>query len=214
MDEPPTESHVGPTYPDELSELVRRFSSDTFTIRQKFFRVFGNAFHLFDGEGNLVLFAKQKRFRIKEDFRLYADESQYTEILRIATQSIFDIAGTYGVIDSMTGQTIGAVQRKALKSFVRDEWHLLDEHGQQVGVIQEDSMGMALLRRVANDLSLLFPQKYTVTMDGQPVAEVRRAFNLVVTKVTIDFTADREHRLDRRVGIAAAILLNAIEGRE
>lgn len=196
----------------DLSDLARRFAGDRYLIRKKFFRIFGGAFHLYDDDDNVVLYAKQKRFRIREDMRLYADESQDTEILRIGTTSIFDIAGTYAITDSLSDQTLGALRRKALKSIVRDEWLILDEHGQEIGSIQEDSPMAAIGRRILGDLSWLFPQKFEAKIGEQTVAYFRQRFNPIVEKIEIEFVPGTD--LDRRLGIAAAILLSAIEGRQ
>lgn len=200
------------THLADLSDLARRFSSDRYVIRKKFFRLFGGAFHLYDNEGNVVLYAKQKRFRIREDMRLYADDSQDVEILRIGTTSIFDIAGTYAVTDSMTDQPIGALRRKALKSIVRDEWLLLDEHGDEIGNILEDSSIAAIGRRILGDLSWLFPQKFEAKLGGRTVAHFRQQFNPFIQRIEITFVDGIE--FDRRLGLAAAILLSAIEGRQ
>ncbi|MEM8781576.1 MAG: hypothetical protein AAGE65_01865 [Planctomycetota bacterium] len=196
----------------DLRDLAQRFASDRYVIRNKFFRLFGDAFHLYDDRGNVVLYAKQKRFRIREDFRLYTDESQSTEILRIGTTSIFDIAGTYAVTDSLTDRPLGAFRRKALKSIVRDQWLILDEHGEEIGQIQEDSTLAAIGRRVLGDLSWLFPQKFEAKLGEQTVAHFRQQFNPIIQKIEITFVPGVD--LDRRLGLAAAILLSAIEGRQ
>ena len=52
-----------------------RFQHPRYTIRRKFFRFFGDAFHLYTDDGELALYSNMKRFRIREDIRLYADES-------------------------------------------------------------------------------------------------------------------------------------------
>ncbi|MEM1098032.1 MAG: hypothetical protein AAGH92_04520 [Planctomycetota bacterium] len=198
--------------PEQLADLARRFACDRYLIRKKFFRLFGGAFHLYDDDGNVVLYAKQKRFRIREDMRLYADDSQDVEILRIGTTSIFDIAGTYAITDSLTDTTLGALRRKALKSIVRDEWLLLDEHGAEVGNILEDSPMAAIGRRILGDLSWLFPQKFEAQVGGQTVAHFVQRFNPFIEKIEITFVPGTD--FDRRMGIAAAILLSAIEGKQ
>ncbi|HEX7009461.1 MAG TPA: hypothetical protein VF184_05735, partial [Phycisphaeraceae bacterium] len=58
------------------------------------------------------------------------------------------------------------------------------------------------------------PQQYHFEMDGQTVCTCRQNFNPFVQKLTVDFTPDTEDRLDRRLGLAAAVLLLAIEGRQ
>ena len=47
-----------------------------YLIREKFLKIFGNKFHIMDENDQLYGFCEQKRFRIKEDIRLYDDESK------------------------------------------------------------------------------------------------------------------------------------------
>ncbi len=88
-----------------------RFQHPRYTIRRKFFRFFGDAFHLYTDDGELALYSNMKRFRIREDIRLYADESQDQELLRISTRSIFDFAGAYDVHDSQSDEHVGTLRR-------------------------------------------------------------------------------------------------------
>ena len=63
-----------------MMDIAERYAFDRYVLRQKFFKVFGASFHLFDPEGNVVLFSKQNAFKLKEDIRVYTDESMQTEI--------------------------------------------------------------------------------------------------------------------------------------
>jgi len=114
----------------EITDHAARFSHDHYTIRSQFFRLFGGAFHIFAGDGALVLYSDQKRFRLKEDIRLYDDEAKTTELLRISTESVFDFSGAYGVHDSATGERVGTLKREGLSStFLRDQWQVFDAAG-------------------------------------------------------------------------------------
>jgi hypothetical protein len=88
---------------------------------------------------------------------------------------------------------------------------LLDQNDMQIGLIQEDSTVLALVRRF---LTNLVPQSYQVTMNGSVVATMKQNFNPFVFKLTLDFSGDHGRVFDRRLGIAAGLLLCAIEGRE
>jgi hypothetical protein len=98
-----------------------------------------------------------------------------------------------------------------MKSILRDQWLLMDAQGTTIGQIDEDSMMFALLRRF---LSNLIPQAYTFTVNGSQVATFRQRFNLFVHKFDVDFSPDTQGLLDRRLGMAAVVLLLAIEGRQ
>lgn len=197
-----------------MHDVAERYAHDTYTLRRKVLTLLGAKFHIYDPNGNLALFAKLKAFKIKEDIRIYADEAQTQEVLSIRTKSVFDIAGTYDVQDSTTGETVGALRRKGLKSMLRDEWLILDSNGQEVGKIMEDSGLKAIIRRVIEAASFLMPQKFHAEMGGQTVATYQQNFNPFVQKIAIDFTHDSGNKLDARLGLAAAVLLCAIEGKQ
>ncbi|HJR19585.1 MAG TPA: hypothetical protein VJ922_07685 [Actinomycetota bacterium] len=183
---------------------------DEYVIRRKFLRLFGNEFRVFDPAGNQVLFSRQKAFKLREDIRVWSGDDMQTELLRIAARQIVDFSAAYDVIDSTTNAKVGAFKRKGLKSIVRDEWILMDANDQEIGLFQEDSVGMAILRRFIN----IIPQKFHMDVGAAHVANLRQNWNPFVVKVTVDFSPDTQKVLDKRFGIAVAILHSAIEGRQ
>jgi len=78
--------------------------------------------------------------------------------------------------------------------------------------MQEDDLKLALLRRFL--LGVFLPQNYDILSNGQRLVDVRQRFNLFRYELDIDFSPDPDRRIDRRLGIAAGILLAAIEGRQ
>lgn len=189
------------------------FQHPSYLVRRKVFKLLGGAFHVFDPAGNMVLYSKQKAFKLKEDIRIYTGEDMGTEVLTIRTDQIIDLGATYHVHDSQQGGVrVGSLKRKGLKSMLRDEWVILDSSGQEVGTIQEDSVALALLRRLM--VGWLLPQKYYGSIGNIPVSLFTRNFNPFVSKISLDFSMDTQGQLDRRLGIAAVIMLLAIEGKQ
>ncbi|NUN47554.1 MAG: hypothetical protein HUU15_01825 [Candidatus Brocadiae bacterium] len=182
-----------------------------YLIRRKVLKLFGGAFHIYLPDGRLGFYCKMAAFKLKEDIRLYSDEGMQEELLTIKARQILDFGATYDVVDAPTGQLIGSLRRRAFKSILRDEWDILAPGDQPVGQVIEDSTMMALLRRF---LSNLIPQGFTFSLQGRVVAELRQNFNPFVLKITADFSGDPQFTLDRRIGIAAGILMAAIEGRQ
>jgi hypothetical protein len=88
-----------------------------------------------------------------------------------------------------------------MKSILRDEWEVLDVNDQVVGMLFEDSMGMAMLRRLL--LGSLLPQNYDITVRDQRVADLKQRFNPFRYELDLDFSFDPAKTLDRRVGLAA-----------
>ena len=188
-----------------------RFGQSRYMIRRKFFKLFGGAFHIYDEAGNVAFYSKMKAFKLKEDLRIYSGEDMQEELLTIQARSILDFGATYDVTDATTGERVGALRRKALSSILRDTWLVLDVNEQEVGKVEEDSMLLALVRRF---LTNLIPQTFSGTMGDVRVFTFRQHFNPFIQKIDLDFSVDTQRRLDRRLGIAAAVLLCAIEGRQ
>ncbi len=187
------------------------FTSSQYLVRRKVLKILGAAFHIYEPDGRLAFYSQLKAFKLKEDIRLYTDESMSTEALVIKARQILDFSAAYDVIDPATNEKVGALKRKGLKSILKDEWLIMDSADHEIGSIKEDSMVLALLRRFVINL---IPQSFEGTIGGVKVCSFKQNFNPFVTKINIDFTPDTGNRLDRRLGMAAAVLLCAIEGRQ
>jgi hypothetical protein len=188
-----------------------RFAQNQYLIRRKIIRILGGAFHVYGPAGNLLFYSDMKRMKLREDIRIYTDETMSQEVLSIKARTMLDISTTYDVIDSATQQRVGAIKRQGLRSLLRDEYRVLNPMDQEIAVLKEDSTLMALLRRF---LSNLIPQRFHCEVNGTTVATYTQNFNPFVLKITVDFSGDRAGILDRRLGLAAGILLSAIEGRQ
>ena len=160
-------------------------------------------FRVYDPMGNLVMFSEQKMFRLREDIRVYSDESKSQEVLSIKARQILDFSAAYDVVDTALNQKVGVLRRKGLRSLLRDEWQVLDANDNQIGQLFEDSVGLALLRRFV--LGAWLPQNYDLTVGGTRVADLKQNFHLFRYELNLDFSMDISHQLDRRIGIAAGI---------
>jgi uncharacterized protein YxjI len=169
-------------------------------------------FRFYDPSGNQVMFSEQKMFKLREDIRVYADENKTQEVLSIKARQFMDFSAAYDVVDTALNQKVGALRRKGLRSILRDEWEVLDANDNVKGLLFEDSMGLALLRRFV--LGNWLPQNYDITFGEMRVADIKQEFNLFRYELNLDFSMDMSRLLDRRLGIAAGILLAAVEGRQ
>jgi hypothetical protein len=185
------------------------FELDTYLIRRKVLKIFGGSFHTYDGE-QVVAFTKQKAFKLKEDIRIYSDESMQTELLSIQARQVIDFAAAYDIVDVEKGVKVGAARRKGFSSIVRDSWLLLDTQDQPIAQLQEDSTILALMRRL---LSNLIPQRFNLRAQGETKPVVfRQHFNPFVYRLQVSIP--RESGLDRRLIFGIAALIAAIEGRQ
>jgi hypothetical protein len=169
-------------------------------------------FRVYDPSERLVMFSEQKMFKLREDIRIYSDESKSQEVLSIKARQIVDFSAAYDVVDTAINQKVGALRRKGWSSILRDEWEVLDANDNVLGKLFEDSMGLAMLRRLL--LGSLLPQNYDIAFGETRVADLKQRFNLFRYELDLDFSMDSAQRLDRRLGIAAGILLATVEGKQ
>lgn len=195
-------------------DALERFAHETYTVRKKIFNFLSTGFHIYGPNDELAMYCKMKAFKLKEDLRLYTDETLSTEVLTIQADRVIDFSAAYTVKDPTTGETVGALRRKGLKSILRDEWTVIGSNGQELGKIIEDSTLKALARRFIDLLALFMPQKYHVEFGGQTICTMQQTFNPFLMKLVVDFTPDTRNQLDPRLGLAAAVLLCAIEGKQ
>ena len=187
------------------------FQNSTYLLKRQVLALTGK-FRFYDSLDNVVMFSEQKMFRLREDIRVYADEDKTQEVLMIKARQIIDFSAAYDVIDTATNQKVGVLRRRGWRSLMRDEWEVLNANDNVIGMLFEDRVGLALLRRLL--LGSLLPQNYDITLGGTRVADLKQRFNPFRYELDLDFSMDIAHQLDRRVGIAAGILLAAVEGRQ
>ena len=181
-----------------------------YMIREKFWKIFGNKFWFEDVNEKRYGFCEQKRFKIKEDIRIYSDESKSHEWLKIKQRQVVDAWGGYDIVDSQSGEPIGTVRRKFWASILRTRWHLLDAAGNEIGMLIEDSMGYALARRIL--LGILLPKKFHIEIGGGgEFVTMRQMFNPFIKKLIVNIPPS--HPLDRRFIAGLAIVIAAIDGR-
>jgi uncharacterized protein YxjI len=191
--------------------LSASFQYQKYLVRKKILKLAGKDFHIFDPDGRVVFFSRMKAFKLKEDIRIYSDESMQSELITIQARRILDLSAAYDVVDAVTGEKVGVLKRKGMKSILQDEWVIMDANDNEIGFIKEDSLALALIRRF---IMSLIPQNFSGEINGRQVCLFKQNFNPFVSKIELDFSPDTTGLLDRRLGIAAAILLCAIEGKQ
>jgi uncharacterized protein YxjI len=192
---------------------------DVFLLRQRFRPVINQyEFTLPDGEP--VCFVEQRRFTFKEDIRFFADDTKAVELMRLKARQRFDPRARYDVTDASDGK-IGEIQKVFGRSLLRSTYTLFDAGGQETAEAREKSLPVALFRRAVGlvpyvgDFAdwLPIPYHFTFTRDGELLGtHSRQAFKLRDT-YTIDMSGDPQRTLDRRLVLAIAVGMDALQAR-
>jgi len=189
-------------------------NANTYLIRKKLMKILGEEFHIYtdDNQEVMIGYSKQKALKIKEDIRVFSDESQSNEILTIKARNIFDLSGNYDFTDSNTGESLGGVRRNFKKSLFQDSYSIYGPDNQVYGEIKEDSMMNAIIRRFVPLANLAFPQVFSMDVQGQSPITFTQKINPIIQKLTVQIPDGNQ--LDRRVVLGAAMIVIAIEGKQ
>ena len=191
---------------------------DTFVLRQWIRLVINQyEFSLADDEPPFC-FVEQARFKFKEDIRFYADDSKSVELLRIKARQRFDPRATYD-ITGPDGTKIGEIQKVFGASLLRSTFAIRDGSGEIRA--QEKSLGVALFRRLVGFIPyvenfanwLPIPYHFTFERDGKVLGENRRRIGKFRDIYDIDLSGDPERTVDRRMILAAAVGMDALQAR-
>jgi hypothetical protein len=159
---------------------------------------------------------RQGKLAIKEDIRFYADEGETRELFRIAARSVLDIGGSrYDVFAD--AQRIGFLWHKLKESLLRTNWHVGGPNEEEVALARERSLVGALLRRIVDFIPeyggwIPIPYNFEFLVDGQVVGAMDRKFQLR-DRYIVDLSGDADRKVDRRVAVALAIALDALQNR-
>jgi uncharacterized protein YxjI len=167
--------------------------------------------------GPPIAFVRQKKLAIKEDIRFYADEAQTDELFRVKARSLLDMGGSR--YDILVGdEPIGVVRHKFRESLYRSTWHIGGPDEQEVGLARESSTAVGILRRAVDFVPYVggfvpIPYNFEIVIDGEVVGNMNRRFARVRDQYILDLSGDRERKIDRRVGVALAVGLDALQNR-
>jgi uncharacterized protein YxjI len=93
------------------------------TIRFKILAV-ARQLSVYGSDQRLLMYAKQKAFKLKEAITIFADEAQTQPLYRVQADRIIDFAATYAITQA-DGEYLGAVRQKGMKSLWRTRFEIL-----------------------------------------------------------------------------------------
>jgi hypothetical protein len=165
----------------------------------------GGKFRVYDPQNTPVLFVEHKTKWSKPvtTYHVYADEKKQRELLLIQDADHPTLDEFCAVTDAVSGEKIGGINTDWDKWF-EDSWSIYDAQGAVVGVLRETSTGRAILHDLTDGA---LPQNIQIMAGDQPLAELRQKSVLMGHHLLADFSMDVGSRLDRRLGLAAAIVV-------
>ena len=90
-----------------------------------------------DASGRVVLYTKQKAFKLKEAVTVFADVEQTRPLYTINADRVLDFNARYTIADT-AGRPLGAIARKGRKSLWRAQYEVTDGGGQPLTIQEEN----------------------------------------------------------------------------
>ncbi len=173
-----------------------------------------------DSNGNLILYIKQKLFKLKEAITVFADTEQTHPLYYINADRMFDFSARYNFTDQQ-GKPLGAVKRQGMKSLWKSHYDILDGDT-VVMTIQEEDPWIKVLDGLFGNLPILgmftgylFHPAYQVSRpDGTVVMRLQKEPAFLEGKFTIENRGLLDEDEERRalLGLLTMVLLERERG--
>ncbi len=192
------------------TELVRHAqpvslqTQSRYRIKRNFWSFFERTFRVSTHDGQLIMLIKHPLLRLREEFTVWADEARTRPLLKIKSRQVIAINYCFDVVDAATDQLLGTVQKRGLRSLIRDKFLILDPAGAEIGHMEEQ--GASLLRRFIPWLR----SRHSVFINGAEAARVQQLFRFFTKEFDVDLDTGT---VDPRFVLACALLALMAEAR-
>lgn len=136
-------------------------SDNQYTLKQ---RLFFNRYKLYDCDGDLVMKAKQKMLKMKEDFRFR--NSRDEEVMHVKAENVMDVAGDYTLMNNQE-DSIAVLEKDW--SFLHHKWKIREAGPDERLLARISSRGgIDILRIIGGQIPFVgflvsfIPHKYDV----------------------------------------------------
>jgi uncharacterized protein YxjI len=145
-----------------------------------------------------------------------ADPNEHDRFF-LSQQQVFDPRARYDVTDP-AGRQIGQLAKVFGKSLLRSTWRIYDAEGNEVAWARERSAPVALLRRVigwipyVGDVAIPIPYHFDYFVGEERMGGLERILGFR-DRYRLDVSGDSGRAIDRRVLIALAVGMDALQAR-
>ena len=184
-----------------------------YKIKQKFIR---NKYKIYDSDNNLVLRAKQKLFRFKEDIKFKDKDDK--EVFEVKAQQILDVAGDYTLFDSETEEPVTVLEKNW--TWLTHKWKIKDAANDErlIARFHTEDKGRAFIRYIGSHLPIplvgmflsWIPHRYIIeSADREKIGHMKGKLSV---RDIYELELDSVDPEVKESVIASAIAIDALEG--
>ena len=176
----------------------------------------GTRIRLNDATGRQVGYARKKKFKLKEDVRVYEESDQSRLRFRMKADRMLDFSARYA-ISGPDGHPVGAVGRQGMKSLWSSAYVLDDTYDAEAGSIREENPWTKVLDGVLESVpladalgGLFFNPTYLAELRGTDVLRIRKRPSVLESSFRIEKLTDFSDR-DEDLLLAGTIMMVLLE---
>lgn len=193
--------------PTSFSDNDSKFDRDKFLVHQKMLSI-GAKYYVYDEDQEPLFFVQRPALRLKAHIEIFDDDTKNVRRLMLRQDRILAINQHFTLL-TPEDQVLCTYERRGLLSLVRRTWVIRNSVGQEIAQAREDSWAKAVFRRLFGWMRTDFE---ILLADNTHVGAFHRKFT-IGDKYALDLTNDPDRRLDRRIAVGLAILLDTAEAR-
>lgn len=171
----------------------------------------------------LVALAQQKRLAFKEKVMFYGDEKRDRLSFTFRAEKVMDVHGRYFVEDAQA-KMLGMFKKEFVQSLVSSTWKVFDANGNEILLVKENNLALALLRRFGGEIPIvgifiemivMFLKYHFVFIDlatNQEVGTYRKT-TLLRDQYVLELDDITWNKLDWRVYASVGVALDALQSR-
>lgn len=200
-----------------------KFDRDKFFVNQRRLAL-REKYYVYDEQGQAILYVERPfRFFGRRNITVYEDDSKQVPALFITQDHFWEMWNRNYTVAALDGSVLARLTRNNIASLFRRGWRIFDPGGAPVAIAREDSIPLAIVRRLLNlipfvDLlgGLVKTDFHFLRVDAAGNEVKLGSFDRRIglfDKYVLDLSSDPARSLDRRAALAAGILLDTAERR-
>ena len=156
----------------------------------------GTRVRVTDAAGGQIAYVRKKKFKLKEDVRVYEDEDQRDLLFRIKADRVVDFGASYA-ISRPDDRPLGAVKQRGMRSLWKSTYDVTDPLGNGIAVIHEENPFVKVLDSLDEAIpfgdalgGLFFNPAYLVDLRGESVLRMKKERSVFESRFRLDRLGD------------------------
>lgn len=179
-------------------------------------------FNVVDAHNRSIFYVRQKMFKLREEVKIFQDDSQSQQLYTIKANQWLDFSAAYNFTNA-AGQTLGKIARKGLVSIFKAHYDIYDNNDQLSHTVREENPWAKVFDALIDFVPFLgllsgylFHPAYIVTdKTGKAIARLVKKPSLIGRRFELEKLANFQSETEEEsilLGLSMLLLLESDRG--